>query len=219
MAEQTHVVEAQERAERGTRACARLRRAGKVPAVLLVPNAESQPLVVEERALRRTVQTGAHMIRLRVGGQDRPVLLKHVQFDPLGERILHADFLEVRMDREITVDVEVVLKGKPVGVAEEGGVLVQYVRRLEVKCLPAAIPDRVEADVQTLRIGQTLRAGDIPLPQGVRMLHPETTVAGVEARVEAPEAAVPAPIEGAPAEPEVIRRERKTEESEEAAGQ
>lgn len=219
MTTKIETLEVESRSERGTRPCRRLRRRGLVPLNLICPGRPSEPLQAATRQVQRLVDAGAHLVELQLGGQLRKALLKEVRFDPIRGDVLHADFLEVRLDQEISVEVEVVLKGKPVGVAEEGGVLVPYARHVEVVCLATAIPGRLEVDVTPLKIGQTLHGADLPLPEGVRLSRPETAIAGVEA----PAAAEPAPAEAAPAaelgpaQPELIRKPRKTEEGEEGA--
>jgi hypothetical protein len=96
------------------------------------------------------------VIKLQVeGGETRTVLFKDFEKDPVDGQLLHADFLEVRMDKEVVVNVPVILIGKPVGVTE-GGILQQVARTLPVLCKPTDIPEKIEVDVSNLAIAQSL---------------------------------------------------------------
>src|SRR5262249_48425608 len=117
--------------------------------------------------------------------------------------MLHADFIDVRENEQVKVNVPLVLTGRPVGVTE-GGILSQSRRELEVYALPAAIPQQIEADVSAMKIAQSLHINDVKLPQGVRVKsHVNFTIAVVSVpekeEVVAPVAAAPVP--GAPEAP------------------
>jgi len=131
------------------------------------------------------------------------VLLKDYQQDPVSREMLHADFIDVRENEQIKVNVPLVLTGKPVGVTE-GGILSQNRREIEVYAMPAAIPEKIEADVSHLKIAQSLHINEVKLPEGVRVKsHVNYTIAVVsvpEKEEVAPVAAVAAtPVAGAPA--------------------
>jgi len=115
------------------------------------------------------------------------------------------------MDELITLEVALELKGKPVGVTEEGAVLDQYVKVLRISCLPTAIPERIEADVTHLKKDDHMAVKDLKAPEGVKILNdPEVVVAAVtEHKIEEivpAAAATPGPVE-----PEVIKKEKAEE--------
>jgi large subunit ribosomal protein L25 len=138
--------------------------------------------------------------------------------EPIKGRLLHADFYEVALDKALQISDHVDLQGVPVGVKVQGGILDFVTRDLEIECLPADIPEKIEVDVSGLELGKHLRVSDLQLPPRLTMLtEPDIVIAHVVApRAEeapvAPEAEAAAPEAGA--EPEVIKK-GKAEEGEE----
>src|SRR5919108_3050785 len=181
------------REERGSAAARRLRKTGFVPGVVYGGNAEPTAIAVDERELRKALTTdhGLNAIMdVKLNGDTRPVILKEYQRDPLTGRVAHVDLVVVRLDRPIQTAVTVELVGESVG-AKEGGVLQQVAREITVEALPMEVPDRIEADVSGLAIGDSLRLADVPVPEGVRFVDdPEETVIAtvtVPTRIEEPE--------------------------------
>ncbi|MGH7379524.1 MAG: 50S ribosomal protein L25 [Candidatus Methylomirabilales bacterium] len=207
---------AERRTERRKAAAKRLRRAGRIPAVLY---GEGEPLLlsVSPKALQGVLEAGENVIinlqvKMDGGVESRKVLVKELQIDPVREMPLHADFLGISMTRVIAVKVPVELTGIPVGVTTKGGILEHALWELEVKCLPAAIPERVTLDVSALDLGDALHVKDLKVPEGVVVeADPEQVVAMVSApRVEAEEPVTPE----VPAEPELVGRKAEAEEPE-----
>lgn len=210
-----------------------LRRAGKVPAVIYGHGRAAEPLAVDAVALGRLLERIAPestIVELTVNGNMVKTLIREVQRHPLKPGILHVDFYEVHADEKIRLEVPVHLVGVPEGVRNQGGVLDQVLRTVEVEVLPADIPERVELDVTALMIGKSLHISDLLIPKAEILLDPTLTVCTVVApRVEEEPVAAAAPtaegvpVEGAeaaaptaePGEPELIRK-RKPEEEEEA---
>jgi large subunit ribosomal protein L25 len=210
MAEQLSLA-AEKRELLGTRVSRRYRLSGKIPAVLARKGEAPVHLLVDAREFERLMKKHARIINLaHPAGKDK-VFIKEVQYDHLDEKAVHIDFTKIAMDQVLTVEVALTLKGKPVGVSEEGGVLDQFVKTLKVQCLPDAIPELVEVDVTALKKDQKLTVKDLVLPAGVKAAHdPDLLVAIVqEHKVEevAPAGATPGP-----AEPEVIKKEKAAEE-------
>ncbi|MBI2899003.1 MAG: 50S ribosomal protein L25 [Planctomycetes bacterium] len=196
---ETFSLKAEERKEFGTRPSRRFRVAGKVPAVLSHKTEKPVNLLVGARELLKIIEKRARIIDLaHPAGKDK-VFIKEVQWDHLGERLVHVDFTKVARDEVLTLEVPLELKGKPVGVSEEGGVLDQYVKILKIQCLPDAIPEKIEVEVTHLKKDEQLHVKDVKAPAGVKILQdPELTVAAVtEHKVEevAPAAATPGPAE------------------------
>ena len=209
MAEQ-YSINAEKREALGTRVSRRYRNSGKIPAVLAQKGGAPVHLLVDAREFERLLKKHARIISLtHPGGNDR-VFIKEVQYDHLDERAIHIDFTRVAMDELLTLEVPLELKGKPVGVIEEGGTLDQYVKVLKIQCLPDAIPDHIEQDVTSLKKDVKFCIKDIVLPKGVKVAQdPELVVAIVqEHKIEevAPAAATPGPLE-----PEVIKKEKGEE--------
>jgi large subunit ribosomal protein L25 len=186
-------LEVRVREERGSAAARRLRKTGFVPGVVYGGNAEPTAIAVAERELRKALTTdhGLNAIMdVKLDGDTRPVILKEYQRDPLTGRVAHVDLVVVRLDRPIQTAVTVELVGESVG-AKEGGVLQQVAREITVEALPMEVPDRIEADVSGLAIGDSLRLADLPTIEGVRFVDdPEETVIAtvtVPTRIEEPE--------------------------------
>src|SRR5262245_12365933 len=220
------VVAAESRSSTGKNENRRLRALGKIPGVLYGTQKETIPVAVSPKeigAILRSASGENTLFELDLGGKRRKVILKKFQMEPIKHRLLHADFYEVALDKPIEVKVHVEIQGTPVGVKTQGGVLDFVTRELEVLCLPTEIPERIVVDVTPLEIGKHLRVSDITLPEKVKML---TEADVVVVHVVAPRAeeevapaaaeAAEAAVEGAAAEPEVIKKGKTAAEGEEA---
>jgi len=201
---------AEKREALGTRVSRRLRKSGKIPAVLARKGEDPLHLLVDAKEFSQVVKKHARIINLtHPAGKDK-VFIKEVQYDHLDEHAIHVDFTRIAMDQLLTIEVPLLLKGKPTGVSEEGGVLDQYVKVLKIQCLPDAIPDHVEADVTSLKKDVKFTVKDLHLAPGLKAaMDPDLLLAIVqEHKVEevAPAAAVGA------VEPEVIKKPKETEE-------
>jgi large subunit ribosomal protein L25 len=199
------------RSELGSRANRRLRRDGKVPAIVYGHKEAVLPVSVDGREVAHHVQLGAHVFDLDLGGRSEKVLLKDVQYDHLGIAILHIDFTRVSLDERVKVTVPIELKGEPKG-REEGGVLQQIMAQLQVECGVLDIPQAIVHNVSDMALDAVLKVRDLKLPEGVRALADgELIVATVRIVLEAAPAAVPEAA--AAAEPEVIGRKAAEEEA------
>ena len=205
MAEVT--LEVVRREETGKEVAKKLRRDGKVPAVVYGGHREPVAITVDRKAVSELIQKSEHGIRsvflLKMQGSDqqRHAMIKEVTIDPISRKMKHIDFVRVAMDEKVKVTVPVHVVGTAAGV-KEGGLLDFQVRELHLECLPNAIPDSVDVDVTALTGHDYYRVKDLKLPEGVRVLDdPERVVVGVtHAKAEAEPAA-----EGT-AEPEVIKK-------------
>jgi large subunit ribosomal protein L25 len=173
-----------ERTQLGSAESRRLRRQGLVPGVLY-GRSEPVAIAVGERELRAALTTpaGSHAV-LDVavdGGSAHSAILKDFQRDKVRGTIIHVDLQEVRLDKPIQTAVVVTLVGEPTGV-REGGILTQITTEVNVEALPLEIPQHLEADVSELGIGDTLRLGQVSVPDGVKLLDDpdETVIASVQ---------------------------------------
>src|SRR3972149_6209925 len=139
------LLESVERGERGKNAARRLRRDGRIPAVLYgideAARSEGVSLAVDPKALFRILHSDSGVntiIALQMpGGRTERVLVKDFQLDPVTHDLLHADFYRFAMDKRILVTVQVLLHGHPIGVKQQGGLLDFVHREIEIECLPA----------------------------------------------------------------------------------
>ncbi|KPJ59287.1 MAG: hypothetical protein AMJ42_02110 [Deltaproteobacteria bacterium DG_8] len=164
------------RKEIGKGVARRLRKKGMLPAVIYGHNTPSTPLAIDSKHLQKVIGGGKsehRLLGLSIEGNGEPtektVMIKELQIDPVKRHYLHVDFFEVAMDEEITIPIPIKLIGEAEGV-ELGGVLQQVRRELEIKCLPSQIPDSLEIDVSSLRIGDSIHLKDVQLPPGIKVL-------------------------------------------------
>lgn len=205
-------IRAQKRAKTGKGSARATRRAGNIPAVVYSHFEEPVAIALDPKELHKAVTSSERgfntVLSIDIGnGASKTALLKDWQVDPMSRALLHADFLEIRMDEQLPANVPIKLVGKAPGVVA-GGILNQIRRDLTVRCLPGNIPVEFEVDVSNLQVNDALHVSDLVPPEGVEIpynndftiavvtppeVEEEVTVAEeVEA---AGEAAAPAPAE------------------------
>jgi large subunit ribosomal protein L25 len=183
-----YILAARLRNEKGKEAAKRLRRENRIPAIFYGPGAASLMLTVDAHELDMIMKkkTGENVIiGLQIetdkGADSRTVILKELHSDPVKNDYLHADFYEISMDKELTVDIALHFINTPKGVTN-GGMLQPVRREITVSCLPDKLVDFIEVDVSGLDIGQSFHVGEVTLPDGIKtILDPDLTVATVMA--------------------------------------
>ena len=208
------VIEAQQRRPGGKNVNKRLRKSGRIPAVVYGAGREPLPLSVDPEAISDVLhsQSGHNTIfAISVDGQKQAnVMVKDYQLDPVRGNLIHADMYAIAMDQllELTVDVEMV--GEPEGVKVGGGIMDVVTRSLEVECLPSDIPESIQVDVRHLKINDYIRVKNLPPNPKVKILNdPEVVIVTIVPPVKE-EVIEAAPA--APAEPELIRKGKTVEE-------
>ncbi len=164
---------AEPREERGSRPSGRIRRTGRVPAVVYGLGADAVAVTVPARELSHILagESGANsLINLTVGGDTQLTLARQIQRHPTRGELLHVDFVRIRRDVAITAEVPIHLVGEAVGV-KDGGVLEQSTFHLTVEAKPADIPVSIEVDISELPLGGQVRIADLQLPRGVAATH------------------------------------------------
>src|SRR3954468_3191968 len=156
-----------------------LRSKGQIPAVIYGHGREPLSLSLNARDLDKMlghIQAESTVIEVSVGGTTSKTLIREIQRHPIKRQILHVDFQALVAGEKVTVNIPITLIGIPEGVKLEGGVMEQPLRELEIEVDPSSIPDHVELDVSTLKIGDSLHVSDIKLAEGVTILDdPETS--------------------------------------------
>jgi large subunit ribosomal protein L25 len=216
------VIDGSLREETGKGSNRRLRRAGRIPAILYGHTSESVALTVDPRDIFKILHSDSGentIFGLNVPGKERlNCLIKEYQLEPVSHMLLHADIYEVAMDETLEVRVPLETEGEAHGVKTEGGLMDIVHRELHVECLPGDIPESIVVDVRNLKIGDLIRVRDLNVSEKIKILDdPETVVIAIEhPRAEEEPTAVVAEAE-TEAEPEVIRKgkEAKPEEEEE----
>lgn len=177
-------IKAELRKSTGKGTARKLRKTGKIPAVLYGKDIEPMPISVGERDwfnLSRHVRRNV-ILTMEIGDNGgvstRPVMVKDVQSNVVGEGALHIDFLQVSMERTIEIEIPIVFTGKPKGLLKDG-FIEQHMRSIMVECLPSQIPEAVEVDITNLDVGDSLHVSDISMP-GIRLLeHPDVAIVTV----------------------------------------
>ncbi len=212
------LIKADKRSERGKGGARSLRRMGMLPAVVY-SEGNSTPIKVNRKEMAKLISSGAGehaliTIELNENGEktaEHSVLVKDYQNDPVTEKLLHVDFMEVSLEKVVTVTVPLVITTRPVGV-KMGGILQHRMREVEVECLPTRIPSRIEVDAGFVEIGHSLHVRDLPRHEGVKIVDdPGEVVLTVTAPVE--EAPAEAAEEEA-AEPQLVKAKGKEGEEE-----
>lgn len=221
---ETNVLEAQPR-DPGTKNDAkRVRREGKIPAVVYGAGKDSAPITVDPRVVTRILnsETGHNTIfDLTLNGEKTKAMIVDWQYEPIKGRLLHIDLKRIALDKVLRVSVPIFLVGESAGVKQEGGIMEQMLREVEIECLPADIPSHIDADVSQLTFGKVLRVEDLPHSDKVKFLtdanQPVAHVTSVKEEVAAtPDAA--AVEAAAPSEPEVIKKGKQETDEEGEAG-
>ena len=157
------------RKEHGTSAARRTRLQNKVPAVVYHSGIEATPLSVDKISLNKALRTGQMIFEVNVEDKDQFVLVKEIQYHPVTDEIIHIDFQKVKEDEKISLEVAVRSSGEAQGV-KLGGLLVQMLNSVTIKCKPAEIPEFLEIDVTDMEMNTNLFVRDITLPTDVEML-------------------------------------------------
>jgi len=160
------------RKEHGTSAARRTRLQNKVPAVVYHSGIEATPLSVDKASLNKALRTGQMIFEVNVEDKNQFVLVKEIQYHPVTDEIIHVDFQKVKEDEKISLEVAVRSSGEAQGV-KLGGLLVQMLNSVTIKCKPAEIPEFLEIDVTDMEMNTNLFVKDITLPTDVEMLTAE----------------------------------------------
>src|SRR6201988_2692880 len=217
---ETNILEAQTRRPGTKNQARRVRIDGKSPAVVYGAGKASLAISVDPRVVTRILnsETGHNTIfDLAMGAEKTKAMIVDWQYEPIKCKLLHIDLKRIALDKVLKVSVPIFLIGESAGVKQEGGIMEQMLREVEIECLPADIPSHIDADVSHLTFGKVLRVSELPQSEKIKVLtDPNQPVAHVtavkEEVVAAPEAA--AAEAAAPAEPEVIKKGKQETEEE-----
>ena len=207
----------QKRDTRGKGAARELRRGGFTPAVVY-RGGDSQPIQIAAKEMARFINKTSGeqvLVTLDLADGSKQAILKEYQKDPITSELLHVDFQEILSTEQIEISVAIVTTGECIGVKRDKGILQYGIREIDIKCFPDKIPGHVTVDVTSLTIGKTVHVSDLNLGDGIKVLtDPGKLIVAVNALKEevvaAPEAVAAAPEA---AEPELIKKGKKTEEA------
>jgi large subunit ribosomal protein L25 len=223
-----NTLEAQPR-EAGTKNQARrVRREGKIPAVVYGASKDAVAVSVDPRHVLRILRSDSGHNTIfdltLTGGERTKAMIVDWQYEPIKGHLLHIDLKRIAMDKALRVSVPIMLQGTAEGVKTEGGILEQILREVEIECLPGDIPSHIDVDISHLTFGKVLRVTDLPHNPKLKFLsdanQPVAHVTSVKEEVVVTPEAVAAEAGAVPAEPEVIKKGKaETEEEGEAAAE
>ena len=152
------------REKTGPRTAKDLRQNGKIPGIFYYHNEDNVPMSVEEKELQRLLHRGINILNVIFpGGKTRKSVVREIQRDPVNDAIVHVDIMGIKLTEEVKLSIPVLLKGIPIGVKDEGGILEHLLREVEVEGLPLEIPEHIEVDVSGLNIGDVITLEDITI--------------------------------------------------------
>lgn len=162
----------------------RTRMVGNIPAVVYGPEQKPVSISVEGSQIRRALKEtagGTTLFDLEVAGKTRKVLVRELQRDPVTSQVVHIDFHAISMTKPIHLLVPLHFEGSPIGVKVDGGIMQTTMREIEVSCLPADIPERIEINVDELHIGDSIHVRDIDVPNAKVLSEEQRTVVVISA--------------------------------------
>jgi large subunit ribosomal protein L25 len=206
------VLNVQIRKEVGKAATKKVRKAGRVPAVLYGHGLECVSVSVPYEELGALIRRGGKLVDVQ-GEVTDTALIREVQWDALGKEVVHFDLVRVSASESVEISLPIELRGTAPG-SREGGVVVHIAHDIVIECPVTAIPERVGVSINALALGGSIKMAEVDLPQGAKLLSdPEQIVVQCVAPLEAPEGEGAAA--GESAEPEIIGRKAEDEEGEE----
>lgn len=207
-------LKAEIREQTGSKTTAKLRKQGRMPAVVYGHKQETTSISLDAHDFIEGLHHGHRLMDVQIGKKPQTVIVKDLQYDYMGKDIIHVDLMRVDITETITVAVPLEFKGTAKG-AEGGGIIHAHMDHLEVSCKVTDIPESIVVSVKDLNIGETIRSRDIHLPENVKLVSdPEMLVVScsVIAEVKTTEQVETE----APAAPEVITEVERAKRQEEA---
>ena len=216
MTNDTITIETQARERTGSRYANRLRKAGRLPAVVYGPKMDPLHVSVDEEELLGYLHNGVRVIELKVDGGTETCLVKDLQFGYLGDDVIHVDFASVDLDQVVTVNVAVNTVGTPKLASEPGAMLETVRNEIEVQCKVSDIPTEIKVDITEME--EAITVADLPLPPGVTpMLEGDKHIIHITFVKEDEPEAEEAEVDAEGQEPEVITKAKEDEGDAEAS--
>jgi large subunit ribosomal protein L25 len=173
--EKNLLLKAEIREQTGSGHAAKVRKGGRIPAVVYGHKEEPVAISLDAHNLVEGLHHGHRVMDVQIGKKQEKMIVKELQYDHLGRNIIHVDLMRVDVSETIKVAVPVELKGTAKG-AHEGGVVEVHTNSIEVECRVTEIPKSIIVSVKEIGVGDTVHAGDIELPAGVKLVSTPTTL-------------------------------------------
>lgn len=207
------VLKANQRSSINKTSRSEIRKNGRVPGIFYSKHEKPIAIDVTEKSIKPLVFTSeTHLISLELEGKENhECVIKDIQFDPVTDRVIHFDLLGLTVGEKFQLEVPIQYHGSPVGV-KEGGVLQQFLHKLEIECLPKDIPQRLDVNIQDLKLGDAIHIKDLKF-ENITLLNLEDSVvvAVTHPKVEKVATAEELAAE-AQTQPEVIGKDKAEEE-------
>jgi len=208
--EKTLLLKAQIRRQTGSKDAARIRKQGRIPAIVYGHKQEPVAISLDAHSFVEGLQHGHRLVDVQIGRKKQKMVVKDLQYDYLGKDIIHADLMRVDVTETLRLTVPVELKGTARG-AHEGAIITEHVDHLEIECKPTDIPESIIVSIKNMDVGDVLHAGDIELPEQVKLVSPPETLVVTCSLVTAAKTTEELEEE-VPVAPEVITKAKEAEE-------
>ncbi|HDZ69159.1 MAG TPA: 50S ribosomal protein L25 [Phycisphaerales bacterium] len=204
------LLKAEIREDVGSKSAAKVRKQGRVPAVVYGHKKKPVAVSLDAHNLVEGLHHGGRVVDVQIGKKKETMIFKDLQYDYLGKDIIHVDLMRVDATEMIKVAVPIELKGTAKG-THEGGIIEEHTNRLEIECKVTDIPEAIVVSVKEIGVGDTLHAGDIKLGEGVKLVSSPSTLLLTCSLVAAAKSTEELEEE-ASAAPEIIGETKETEE-------
>jgi len=209
------LLKAEIREHAGTKAVQKIRVQGRIPAIVYGHKEQPIAISLDEHNFVEGLHHGYRLMDVQIGKKKEKIIVKELQYDYSGKNIIHADLMRVDVTEVVKVTVPIELKGTAQG-THEGGIVEEHTDHLEIECKATEIPEKIVVSIKDVHVGGALHAGEIELPNGMKLLSsPETLL--VTCHLVAAAKTTEQVEEEMPATPEVIGE--VTESEEETSGE
>jgi large subunit ribosomal protein L25 len=204
------LLKAEIREQTGSKSAAKVRKQGRIPAIVYGHKKEPTPISLDAHNLVEGLHHGYRLMDVQIGKKTEKVIVKDLQYDHLGKDIIHIDLMRVDVTETVRVAVPIEFKGTAKG-THDGGIIEGHANRLEVECKVTDIPDSFVVSIKDMNIGDALHARDVELGDGVKLVTDPSTLL-VTCTLVAVAKTTEELEEEVPAAPEVIGEVKETEE-------
>ncbi len=177
--ENVMTIKAESRAEIGKKISKQLRREGRIPAIIYGGQQESIPISLDIDDIMRILKSekGENtVLRIQRDTVNVDAMLQEIQYDYSSDNVIHVDLMRIDIDKPVTVNVPIVIKGEPIGVKVEDGTFDFITREVRLRCLVTKIPTEIDVDVSQLHAGHSIKAGDLEIDQDIHLVSDSQTV-------------------------------------------
>jgi large subunit ribosomal protein L25 len=164
----TILLKAEIREQTGSKTVQKIRRSGRIPAIIYGHKQEPVAISLDAHNFAEGLHHGHRLMDIQIGKEKEKAIVKDLQYDHLGRNIIHVDLMRVDATETVRVMVPIELKGIAVG-THEGGIIEEHVDHLEIECKVVDIPEIIVVSVKDVHIGSALHAGEIELPDGIKL--------------------------------------------------